>query len=126
MNPAVLYSLVAVALFGIGLFGALVLPHLVRKVLALNVMGTGVFMLLVALAHPGRSQLAPEEILPDPVPHALVLTGIVVAVSATALALALICRLHAVTGESTLPQDRGGPSAGKENRAAESDNERSG
>ncbi len=80
MNPAVLYSLVAVALFGIGLFGALVLSQLVRKVLALNVMGTGVFMLLVALAYPSRLQLAAEKILPDPVPHALVLTGIVVAV----------------------------------------------
>lgn len=126
MNTAMIYSLVAVALFGIGLFGALVLAHLVRKVLALNVMGTGVFMLLVAMAHPSRTQSAPEETLPDPVPHALVLTGIVVAVSATALALALICRLHAATGRTTFPEDRGEPSAGEECSRPEPDRERSG
>jgi multicomponent Na+:H+ antiporter subunit C len=45
-------------------------------------MGTGVFMVLVTSAL-GQGQPA------DPVPHAMVLTGIVVAVSATAFALAL-------------------------------------
>jgi len=52
-------------------------------------MGAGVFMLLIAVAYRGPG------LPPDPVPHALVLTGIVVAVSATALALALVRRLHA-------------------------------
>jgi len=37
--------------------------------------------------------------LPDPVPHALVLTGIVVAFSATALALALGRRLREVSDD---------------------------
>jgi multicomponent Na+:H+ antiporter subunit C len=43
---------------------------------------------LVAVAYRGLDQA------PDPVPQALVLTGIVVAVSATALALALWSRLE--------------------------------
>ena len=51
-------------------------------------MGTGVFMLLISIAYRG------PDVAPDPIPHALVLTGIVVAVSATALALALVRRLH--------------------------------
>jgi hypothetical protein len=55
--------------------------------LAINVMGAGVFMMLIAVAYRG------PDLAPDPVPHALVLTGIVVAVSATALALALARRL---------------------------------
>jgi multicomponent Na+:H+ antiporter subunit C len=41
----------------------------------------------------------------DPVPQALVLTGVVVAVSATALALALARRLFALTGHTALPDD---------------------
>ena len=45
----------------------------------------GVFMMLVALA----SRTTGIATRPDPVPHAMVLTGIVVAVSATALGLAL-------------------------------------
>lgn len=81
-----LYALVGVALFGLGLFGALVHAHPLRKILAVNIMGVGVFMVLIAGAW--RSA-AP----PDPVPHALVITGIVVAVSATGLALALLRRI---------------------------------
>ena len=42
---------------------------------------------------------------PDPVPQAMVLTGIVVAVAATALALALTRKLHALTGRLELPED---------------------
>ena len=80
------YALVGVALFGLGLWGALILAHPLRKVLAVNVMGVGVFMVLVASGWQDDGPM-------DPVPQALVITGIVVAVSATALALALIRRV---------------------------------
>jgi multicomponent Na+:H+ antiporter subunit C len=59
-----------------------------RRVVALNVAGSGVLMVLVAVAY--RSN--PEE--PDPVLHALVLTGIVITVSVTGLALALVRRVE--------------------------------
>jgi multicomponent Na+:H+ antiporter subunit C len=39
------------------------------------------------------------------VPHAMVLTGIVVAISATALALILVRRIYDATGTSLLPED---------------------
>lgn len=81
-----LYALSGVVLFGLGLFGALVHHHPLRKILAVNIMGIGVFMLLVASAWRSDGP-------PDPVPHALVITGIVVAISATGLALALLRRL---------------------------------
>jgi len=82
-----LYALAGCILMAIGLRTALLHPSLLRRVVAINVMGTGVFMLLVAVAYRGPG------LAPDPVPHALALTGIVVAVSATALALALARRL---------------------------------
>jgi multicomponent Na+:H+ antiporter subunit C len=41
----------------------------------------------------------------DPVPQALVITGIVVAFSATALAVALVVRLFEETGRATLRSD---------------------
>lgn len=87
MQTATWYILAGAALFAIGLSGVTMCAHPLRKILALNIMGSGVFLLLVAPADrlTGRA--------PDPVPHAMVLTGIVVAVSATALALALIRRL---------------------------------
>lgn len=83
MSAALLYALAGAGLFALGLYRALVWRALLRRVLALNVMGSGVFLVLVATA-----RRAPGGV-PDPVPHALVLTGLVVAVSATALALAL-------------------------------------
>jgi multicomponent Na+:H+ antiporter subunit C len=98
MNPALWYALAGIALFSISLYAMIVHEHLLRKILALNLMGSGVFLVLVAMAR--RHSPGP----PDPVPHALVLTGIVVAVSATALALALACRVHAETGQARLPE----------------------
>jgi multicomponent Na+:H+ antiporter subunit C len=98
MTQTDLYALVAVALFCLGLHGVVTRTHLLRKVLALNVMGGGVFLLLVAVAARGGGA-------PDPVPHAMVLTGIVVAVSVTAFALALVRRIHAATGRPRLPEE---------------------
>jgi len=100
MNLAVHYTLVGVGLFSLGLYALIVHTHLLRKILAINVMGSGVFMMLVALAK--RNGEAP----PDPVPHALVITGIVVAVSATALGLSLMLKLNKETGSAELPEDQ--------------------
>lgn len=90
MSSALLYAIAGVLLFAAGAAGVVMLDHLLRRVLAFNIMGSGACLVLVGLAQ--RSGI------PDPVPQAMVLTGIVVAVAATGLALALIRRLHAQTG----------------------------
>jgi multicomponent Na+:H+ antiporter subunit C len=81
-----LYGLTGCLIVALGLRAALLHTSLLQRVVAINVMGSGVFLLLIAVAYRGPG------VSPDPVPHALVLTGIVVAVSATALALALARR----------------------------------
>ena len=88
MTAPVLYTLVGLALFCVGLHAVIVEPSPLRKIIALNVMCSGVFLVLVALARraPGPT--------PDPVPHAMVITGIVVTISATALAILLIGRMR--------------------------------
>ncbi len=80
-------------LFATGLYSALVRDSLLARILAVNISGAGVFLAFVAIAYRGLEET------PDPVPHALVLTGIVVAVSATALALALRRRLEEADDE---------------------------
>lgn len=100
MNLALHYALVGVGLFSMGLYALIVNAHLLRKILAINVMGSGVFLMLVALAKRNG------EAIPDAVPHALVITGIVVAVSATALGLTLMLKLHAETGSAELSEDQ--------------------
>jgi len=99
MSAALLYALAGVGLFTLGLHALIVHAHLLRKILAINVMGSGVFLILVSLG--GRTVGA----VPDVVPHAMVITGIVVAVSATALALALVLRVQAATGRAELPEE---------------------
>jgi multicomponent Na+:H+ antiporter subunit C len=84
-----LYGLTGCLIVALGLRAALLHASLLHRLMAVNVMGAGVFLALIAVAYRG------PEMPPDPVPHALVLTGIVVAVSATALALALARRLDA-------------------------------
>jgi multicomponent Na+:H+ antiporter subunit C len=98
MTAPTLFGLVAAVLIGLGLFGLIVNPHPLRKILAFNVLGSGVFLLFGAIARRG----AGAGLGGDPVPQALLITGIVVAFSATALAVALLLRLFEETGSVTL------------------------
>ena len=98
MTEATLFGLLAAVLIGLGLYGLLVNPQPLRKILAFNVMGNGVFLLFGAIARRG----AAFGMGGDPVPQALLITGIVVAFSATALAVALLLRLFDATGSVTL------------------------
>jgi multicomponent Na+:H+ antiporter subunit C len=93
MSQSLLYMLTAALLTGIGLFHATTTPDPLKRILALNIFGSGVFLFLVGLGY--RSAPLP----PDPVPHAMVLTGLVVAVSSTALLLALHCAIHGDNNE---------------------------
>jgi multicomponent Na+:H+ antiporter subunit C len=85
MTSSMLFALVGVGLIGLGLYALIIRGHLLRKVLAFNVISSGVFLVLAGLAR-GRRPAAAS----DPVPQAMVLTGIVIAVAATAFALALM------------------------------------
>lgn len=96
MTTFVAYALTGMLLFAGGLFGLVACAHLLRKIMAANIMAGGVFLFLVSVAHRNADGF------PDPVPHAMVLTGVVVALSATALAVALARRVHALTGRSDL------------------------
>lgn len=98
MSSGLLFACVGAVLFAMGIAGVILIGHLLRRILAFNIMGSGAFLILVGLAQ--RNDVA------DSVPQAMVLTGIVVAVAATALALALVRRLHALTGGLELPADK--------------------
>jgi multicomponent Na+:H+ antiporter subunit C len=88
MNGPFIFMAAGLVLLHAGLYALLTARHVLRRILAANVLGTGIFIVLVAQA--ARAEGQP----PDPVPHALVLTGIVVAAAATGLGLTLIRRLQ--------------------------------
>ena len=96
------YWLSAVLLL-IGLHGILARTHLVRKLMAMNVMQVAVIIFFIAISakseatapiavDDGASPIADAYI--NPLPHALMLTAIVVSVSTTGVALALLIRIY--------------------------------
>lgn len=92
---------VAILLFGIGFANLLIQKNLIKKIIGLNIMDTAVYLFLAEKGYI-EGHIAPivvnNDFNPDtyinPVPSGLVLTGIVVSVSVTALMLSLTIRLY--------------------------------
>ena len=92
---------VAVLLFAVGFFTLILHPNLLKKIIGLNIMDTAAYLFLTSIGYI-RGRLAPiivngntnPESYVNPLPAGLVLTGIVVSVSVTALMLALTYRLY--------------------------------
>jgi multicomponent Na+:H+ antiporter subunit C len=101
MSAVILYGFCSAMLVGTGLFGLITHPQPLRKILAFNLIGSGVFLLFGVVARRG----AAAGFGGDPVPQALVITGLVVAFAATALAVALLLRLFQETERATLETD---------------------
>ena len=92
---------VAIILFGIGLTMLLFHRNLIKKLIGMNIMDTGVFLFLASMGYiEGRKApiitdgIQNVEAYINPVPAGLVLTGIVVSVSVTAVMLCLSIRLY--------------------------------
>ena len=92
---------VAIILFGIGLTMLLFHRNLIKKLIGMNIMDTGVFLFLASMGYiEGRKApiitdgIQNVEAYINPVPAGLVLTGIVVSVSVTAVMLSLSIRLY--------------------------------
>ncbi|TCZ64830.1 NADH-quinone oxidoreductase subunit K [Roseicella aquatilis] len=100
MSAVLPYSIAAAALVALGLFGLVVQAAVLRKILAFNLLGGGVFLLFGVVARRGAGAGATA----DPVPQAIVITGLVVAFAATALAVVLALRMHQITGAATIAE----------------------
>lgn len=94
----------AAILFVIGSLTVLTRSDLLKKLLGINIMESAIFLVFVAGGNI-RGGVAPilreansGTVYINPLPSALMLTGIVVSVSVTAFALALIVRLYKAYG----------------------------
>ena len=101
MSEITLFGLGGAALVGLGLYGFVVQPEPLRKLLAFNLLSSGVFLLFGVIARRG----AAAGMGGDPIPQALVITGIVVAFAGSALAVGLLLRLCQESGRATLSTD---------------------
>ncbi len=93
---------VAILLFAIGFLILLFNRNLIKKIMGLNIMDSGMYLLLASLGYidgrlapvGGINQSSDPSLYINPIPAGLVLTGIVVSVSVTAIMLSLTVRLY--------------------------------
>lgn len=104
------YWLVACLLL-IGLHGMLAQRNLLKKLMAMNMMQVAVILFFIALAAKTGATLPIElhgthgaDAYINPLPHALMLTAIVVGVSTTGVALALLIRIYRRYGTLEEPE----------------------
>jgi len=108
MSEITLFGLGASGLVGIGLYGFIIQPEPLRKLLAFNLLGSGVFLLFGVIARRG----AAAGMGGDPIPQAIVITGIIVAFAGSALAVGLLLRLHQADRGGAAPDADAPPRAG--------------
>ncbi len=96
------FETAAVLLFVIGMAGMLFNRNLIKKIVSMVFMDNAIYLFLTSTGYTS-GRIAPivldasavsTEVYSNPIPTALVLTGIVVSVSVTAFALALTQRLY--------------------------------
>ncbi|MBQ2927244.1 MAG: cation:proton antiporter subunit C [Oscillospiraceae bacterium] len=92
---------VAMLLFGIGFANLLFQKNLIKKIIGFNIMDTAIYLFLAEKGYiSGRmppivvNGIQKVEAYINPIPSGLVLTGIVVSVSVSALMLSLTIRLY--------------------------------
>lgn len=92
---------VAMILFGIGFGNLLLQSNLIKKIIGLNIMDTAIYLFLAEKGYiSGRGApiivdgVQSMEAYINPIPSGLVLTGIVVSVSVSALMLSITIRLY--------------------------------
>lgn len=92
---------VAMLLFGIGFANLLFQKNLIKKIIGFNIMDTAIYLFLAEKGYiAGRMPpivvdgIQSVEAYINPIPSGLVLTGIVVSVSVSALMLSLTIRLY--------------------------------
>jgi multicomponent Na+:H+ antiporter subunit C len=98
---------IVVVLVMTGLYVVMANANLVKKVLGLNIFQVAVFILYISAGKldGGTAPILAEGFTryANPLPHVLILTAIVVGVATTALALALVVRIHDAYG--TIEED---------------------
>ncbi|NOX16845.1 MAG: cation:proton antiporter [Chlorobi bacterium] len=96
-----IYYAASILLILIGMYAVLVKKNIIKIVIGLSIIDSGVHLLFIAIGYV-KDATAPIYSRPgleagqmvDPVPQALVLTAIVIGLAVTAVALSLVIRLY--------------------------------
>ncbi|MCX7771070.1 MAG: cation:proton antiporter subunit C [Proteobacteria bacterium] len=109
---------ISIVLMMIGLYGMIAKKNLVKKIIGMNIFQVSVFLFYISMGKikGGTAPIYWEKavIYDNPIPHVLILTAIVVSISTTAVALAIIILIYKKFG--TIEEDKILELMEKENR----------
>ena len=100
----------AILLFSLGWLIIFTQANLIKKVIGINIMESGIFLFFLAIGDIADGQPPIFEpgvegiVYVNPLPSALILTGIVVSFSITALALSIIIKIYSSYNTIYMPQ----------------------
>ena len=93
---------ISITLMMIGFYAMIAKGNLIKKIIGMNIFQTAVFLFYIstAMVKDGTAPILWQKanLYVNPLPHVLILTAIVVSVSVTAVALALIIRIYKAYG----------------------------
>ena len=99
-----IYSLVLILMF-LGMFGMIIANNYMKKMMAMNVMQVAVILFFLCFAQKTGGMIpilngitTDPNLYINPLPHALMLTAIVVSLGTTGVAIALLMRIRETYG----------------------------
>ena len=113
-QPEVIKTLVtmgSMALFFVGLFGLLTRKHIIKIFMSIAIMESSIFLLFIGLTF-NTDFIAPIldnthvdfANMNDPVPHAMILTAIVIGMAVFALGVSFAIEYYKLTGKTNIDE----------------------
>ncbi len=104
LDGPTIFKVTSILMIVLGLFGFFIRPHFIQTIININIMAQGIFLFFIATSK--STSLAVNSSVINPTPHAMVLTGIVVAVCSTAFSLYLARILYELKNKTSLAEDK--------------------
>ncbi len=107
----IIVTIGSMSLFFVGLFGLLTRKHLIKIFISIAIMESSLFLLFIGLTFE-KSFIAPIlvgtessfENMNDPIPHAMILTAIVIGMAVLALGASFAIEYYKLTGRSNIDE----------------------
>jgi multisubunit Na+/H+ antiporter MnhC subunit len=101
----------SMALFFIGMFGVLTQKHLIKIFISIAIMESSIFLMFIGLSYK-KSLMAPIlsanqqgfNNMNDPIPHAMILTAIVIGMAVLALGVSFAIEYYKLTGKTNIDE----------------------
>ena len=110
-NIKIIVTIGSMSLFLVGLFGLLTRKHLIKIFMSIAIMEASVFIFFIGMSYKVNS-VAPImssvdtdiKTMNDPIPHAMILTAIVIAMAVLALGVSFAIEYYKLTGKTNIDE----------------------